>query len=121
MQPDVILAGSTPSVSALMRETRTIPIIFTNISDPVDTGLMPSLARPGANVTGFTAFEYSLAGKWLEILKEAVPHIIRPYSVHTHYIYARDATKKLRGRAEFMRIIDLDTLISLTFRLCRPS
>lgn len=77
LKPDALFAASTPAVVALMRETRTIPIIFTNLSDPVDTGLVPSLARPGGNVTGFTAFEYSLSGKWLEILKTAAPDITR--------------------------------------------
>jgi hypothetical protein len=75
LKPDAILAGNTPAVVALMQESHTIPIVFANLNDPVDTGLMPSLARPGGNVTGFTAFEYSLAGKWLEILKATVPSI----------------------------------------------
>jgi putative ABC transport system substrate-binding protein len=77
LKPDAILAGNTPGVVALMRESRTIPIVFASVSDPVDTGLVPSLAHPGGNVTGFTGFVYSLAGKWLEILKAIVPHITR--------------------------------------------
>jgi putative ABC transport system substrate-binding protein len=77
LRPDAILAPNTPSVLALMRETRTIPIIFVGLTDPVETGLVQSLARPGANVTGLAAFQYSLAGKWLEILKEAVPGVKR--------------------------------------------
>jgi putative ABC transport system substrate-binding protein len=77
LQPNVILASSTPAVVALLQETRTIPIIFTNLSDPVDTGLVPSLPHPGGNVTGFAAVQASMVGKWLEILKEAVPNITR--------------------------------------------
>jgi putative tryptophan/tyrosine transport system substrate-binding protein len=73
LQPDAILAGNTPSVIALLRETRTIPIVFTNVSDPVGSGLIASLARPGGNVTGLTAFASSLGGKWLQLLKELVP------------------------------------------------
>jgi putative ABC transport system substrate-binding protein len=73
LKPDVLFAGSTPSVSALLRETRTIPIVFANLSDPVGSGLVASLARPGGNATGFAAFEPSLGGKWLEILKQLVP------------------------------------------------
>jgi ABC-type uncharacterized transport system substrate-binding protein len=77
LKPDVMLAGNTPSVLALLRQTRTIPIVFTNLSDPVGTGVVENLARPGANATGFTAYEYSLAGKWLEILKEVAPVVTR--------------------------------------------
>jgi putative ABC transport system substrate-binding protein len=77
LKPDVIFAGNTPSALALLRQTRTIPIVFTNLSDPVGTGVVANLARPGANATGFTAYEYSLAGKWLEILKEVAPVVTR--------------------------------------------
>jgi putative ABC transport system substrate-binding protein len=77
LEPDVMFAGSTPSALALLRQTRTIPIVFTNLSDPVGTGVVENLARPGANATGFTAYEYSLAGKWLEILKEVAPFVTR--------------------------------------------
>jgi putative ABC transport system substrate-binding protein len=73
LKPDVLFAGSTPAVLALLQETRTIPIVFTNLSDPVGTGVVTSYAQPGGNATGFTAYEYSLAGKWLEMLKEVAP------------------------------------------------
>ena len=73
LNPDVLFAGNTPSVAALLRQTRTIPIVFANLSDPVGSGLVASLARPGGNATGFAAFDYSLGGKWLEILKQLVP------------------------------------------------
>jgi len=73
LQPDAILAGNTPSVVALLRETRTIPIVFTNVSDPVGSGLIASLGHPGANATGLTAFASSLGGKWLQMLKELAP------------------------------------------------
>ena len=73
LQPDVLFAASTPAVLALLQETRTIPIVFTNLSDPVGTGVVGSFARPGGNATGFSAYEYSLAGKWLEMLKEVAP------------------------------------------------
>jgi putative ABC transport system substrate-binding protein len=77
LKPDVIFAGNTPSVEALLRETRAIPIVFTNLADPIGTGVVGSLARPGGNATGFAAWEYSLAGKWLEILKEIAPAVTR--------------------------------------------
>jgi ABC-type uncharacterized transport system substrate-binding protein len=73
LKPDVLFAGSTPAVLALLQETRTIPIVFTNLSDPVGTGVVTSYARPEGNATGFTAYEYSLAGKWLEMLQEIAP------------------------------------------------
>jgi putative ABC transport system substrate-binding protein len=64
-------------VQALKRETRTIPILFANVADPVGSGLVPSLAKPGGNVTGFTAVEYAIIGKWLELLKEIAPGVER--------------------------------------------
>jgi putative ABC transport system substrate-binding protein len=75
--PDVILAIATPALVALRQETRAIPIVFVNVSDPIDGGFVDSMARPGGNVTGFTSFEYSVGGKWLELLKEAVPPLAR--------------------------------------------
>src|SRR5215469_1683903 len=77
LAPDVILAAGTLSVAALQRETRTIPIVFNNVSDPVGAGLVGSLARPGGNTTGFMIFEYSMSGKWLELLKQIVPSVTR--------------------------------------------
>ena len=76
-RPDVIFAGSTPSVTAIARATRTIPIVFANVSDPIGTGLVESLARPGGNLTGFTNYEYTVGGKWVEILKELEPRLRR--------------------------------------------
>ena len=71
--PDVILASSSASVAALQQVTRKIPIVFANVADPVGAGFVTSLARPGGNTTGFTAFEYSISGKWLELLNELAP------------------------------------------------
>jgi putative ABC transport system substrate-binding protein len=76
-QPDIILASSTPAPAALQQETRTIPIVFVNVSDPVATGLVPRLNQPGGNVTGFANFEPSMGGKWLELLSEIVPGLKR--------------------------------------------
>jgi putative tryptophan/tyrosine transport system substrate-binding protein len=75
--PDVILAHSSAAVGPLMKATRTIPIVFTTVADPVGAGYVDSLARPGGNATGFTNFEYAIAGKWLELLKEIVPNVKR--------------------------------------------
>src|SRR5262249_35230067 len=70
LQPDIILTSSTPATVAVQRETRTIPIVFANGGDPVATGIVPRLDRPGGNITGFAIYEPTLAGKWLELLAE---------------------------------------------------
>jgi putative ABC transport system substrate-binding protein len=75
--PDVILAHGNGPVSALLQTTRTVPIVFPIAGDPVGTGLVNSLARPGGNATGFAQFEFSLSGKWLELLKQIVPGVTR--------------------------------------------
>jgi putative ABC transport system substrate-binding protein len=77
LAPDVILAVSSPAVSPLLQVTRTIPIVFGFVADPVGAGYVESLARPGANATGFTGIEYSFAGKWLELIKEIAPPVKR--------------------------------------------
>jgi putative ABC transport system substrate-binding protein len=75
--PDVILASATPSIQALQQATRTVPIVFAIVADPVGAGFVDSLARPGGNVTGFTPFEYGISGKWLELIKELAPRVTR--------------------------------------------
>jgi ABC-type uncharacterized transport system substrate-binding protein len=77
LAPDVILAQSSPSIVALLQATRTVPIVFTLVADPVGAGYVDSLAHPGGNATGFTVFEYSIAAKWLELLKEIAPRVTR--------------------------------------------
>jgi putative ABC transport system substrate-binding protein len=70
LAPDVILASATPSVQALQRATRTVPIVFVSVTDPVGAGFVQSLARPGGNTTGFLQFEFGLSGKFLEVRVE---------------------------------------------------
>jgi putative ABC transport system substrate-binding protein len=77
LTPDVILAPGTSTVGALMQATRTVPIVFPIIADPVAGGFIESLARPGGNATGFMLFEYSISGKWLELLKQIAPGVTR--------------------------------------------
>ena len=77
LAPDVILAHGDSTAGALLQATRTAPIVFVLIADPVGGGLVDNLARPGGNVTGFMNFEYSLGGKWLELLKEVAPGVTR--------------------------------------------
>jgi putative tryptophan/tyrosine transport system substrate-binding protein len=75
--PDVILAAGTIGVTALQRVTRTVPIVFVRVADPIGAGIVDTLARPGGNVTGFMNYEYSLSGKWLEVLKQIEPQLTR--------------------------------------------
>jgi putative tryptophan/tyrosine transport system substrate-binding protein len=77
LAPDVILAQSSTAVALLLQTTRSVPIVFADISDPVGAGFVDSLARPGGNATGFMLLEYSLSGKWLELLKEIAPSVTR--------------------------------------------
>jgi putative ABC transport system substrate-binding protein len=77
LTPDVILAPGSVTTGPLLQATRTIPIVFATIPDPVGAGFVASLARPGGNATGFTAFEYGISGKWLELLKQLVPGLTR--------------------------------------------
>jgi len=77
LKPDLIVAATTPAVTALLEATQTVPIVFVQVIDPVGRGFIPNLGRPGGNVTGFVTFEFSMGGKWLETLKQAAPHVAR--------------------------------------------
>jgi putative tryptophan/tyrosine transport system substrate-binding protein len=77
LRPDLVVGHTTPVVAALQQESRTIPIVFVVVSDPVGSGFVASLPQPGGNITGFINLEGSLGGKWIELLKETVPHITR--------------------------------------------
>jgi putative ABC transport system substrate-binding protein len=77
LQPDIILTTATPPAVALQRETRTIPIVFTNLTDPVASGIVARLDRPSGNITGFALWEPSMGGKWLELLSEIAPGLKR--------------------------------------------
>jgi putative ABC transport system substrate-binding protein len=77
LAPDVTVANTTPAVRALQQATRSVPIVFANVVDPVGSGLVATLAHPRSNATGFVSFEYALAAKWLELLKEIAPRVTR--------------------------------------------
>lgn len=77
LQPDIIIGHNTPTTAALLQQTRSIPIVFVIVSDPVGSNFVASFSRPGGNVTGFTNIEPTMAGKWLEMLKEIAPRVNR--------------------------------------------
>ena len=77
LAPDVLLVSGASSLTPLLQATRTLPIVFTSVADPVGAGFVESMSRPGGNATGFIQFEYSLSGKWLELLKQVAPGVTR--------------------------------------------
>jgi putative ABC transport system substrate-binding protein len=77
LTPDIILAAATPGAMAVKQLTRTVPIVFARVADPVGAGILNSLARPGGNITGFMVFDFSFAGKWVDLLKQVAPHVTR--------------------------------------------
>jgi putative ABC transport system substrate-binding protein len=77
LSPDVILAGASPALAPLRQQTRTIPIVFVLVADPVGLGFVQSLARPGGNITGFSAYDAPMMGKWVQLLKEVAPGVTR--------------------------------------------
>jgi putative ABC transport system substrate-binding protein len=77
LQPDLILSHLTPTTTALLQQTRIIPIVFALVADPIGSGFVASFARPGSNVTGFIFTEPTMAGKWVELLKEIAPRVTR--------------------------------------------
>jgi putative tryptophan/tyrosine transport system substrate-binding protein len=80
LRPDIILTNGTPATVAIQRETRTIPIVFANVSDPIASSIVAALNQPGGNITGFVTLEASLGGKWLELLLEIAPGSSGPQS-----------------------------------------
>src|SRR5437660_8204177 len=77
LQPDLMVTGSTPATAAMLEQTHIIPIVFVLVADPVGSGFVASYPRPGGNVTGFTSIEPTMAGKWLELLKDIAPRVVR--------------------------------------------
>jgi putative ABC transport system substrate-binding protein len=75
--PDVIVGSSTPVIAAMKQATSSIPIVFASVNDPVGQGFISSLARPGANITGFTLIDFPIIGKWLDMLKDVIPDVSR--------------------------------------------
>jgi len=100
LQPDAVLVVSTPAVAAMVNETRTIPLVFVRVADPLGDGFVDSMAKPGGNVTGFTVLELSIAGKWLQVLKQIAPAVARVT------LMFNPATAPFRGGLDFLRVAE---------------
>ena len=85
LSPDVILTSGSATIGPLLQATRTVPVVFVNVSDPVGAGFVDSLAQPGGNATGFIQFEFGLSGKWLELLKQIAPGVMRAAVIRASY------------------------------------
>src|SRR6266404_6425756 len=131
LKPDCVLGQSTPVTAALMRATRTIPIVFVAVSDPIGSGFVVSLARPGGNITGFTVLHASIAGKYLEMLKEMVPQLARvaimykPHSVpDAGTFFSRpfiESARKLKVRPITVEVHDAPEIEDAIVKLGRES
>src|SRR5262249_13625875 len=101
--PDALFAAATPALVALQRETRSLPIVFAQVSDPVRLGFVASLARPGGNMTGFANFEYAIGGKWLEFLNDTTPRrrrvtvLVDPAIFHRPHTCRESKRQRLRS------------------------
>jgi putative tryptophan/tyrosine transport system substrate-binding protein len=104
LQPEAVLASSTPAVKALSGETRTVPIVFVRVADPLGDGLVDSMASPSGNVTGFSTFEVSIAGKWLQLLKEIAPGVARATFMFN------PATVPYKGGSDFLQGLEAAAL-----------
>jgi putative tryptophan/tyrosine transport system substrate-binding protein len=122
LQPDVILAQSTPVVAALQRETRAIPIVFAAVADPIGSGFVASMPRPGGNITGLMLFEASVTGKWLAMLKEIAPRLERVAFVvnpktapfYTYYLRAAESLSPSLGIKVVPSLVENAADIKLT-------
>jgi len=136
LAPDVLVATGGASVGPLLQATRTIPIVFANVPDPVGSGFVESLSHPGGNATGFVQFEYNLSGKWLEFLKQIAPNVtnaailwdptilagigqfaviqsVAPsFGVEVRAINVRDAAEIERGVAAFARVSNAGMVVA---------
>jgi putative tryptophan/tyrosine transport system substrate-binding protein len=110
LRPDVLVARSTPTTLALKRETDAIPIVFVNISEPVESGLAQTLARPGGNLTGFTNFESTIGGKWLQLLKQIDSRITRIGVIYNPQTapFARSFLNSVQSAASILSVRSVD-------------
>jgi putative tryptophan/tyrosine transport system substrate-binding protein len=107
LQPDVILSQTTPRTAAVQQETRTIPIVFVTVGDPVDSGFVASLPRPGGNLTGFINLEPSFGGKWLELLTEIAPGVKRVAMMFNPVTAASNYVRSFEGAARSLKVASI--------------
>ena len=123
LSPDLILVQTNPALTALLQTTSTVPCVFVQVSDPVDSGFVKSLAHPGGNLTGFTNFEPEMGGKWLQVLKENAPDIVRAVvllhadlPVHSAYLRAAETAGRQFGTAviaaEVRNVADIERAVT---------
>jgi len=119
LQPDLILSHNTPTTAALLRQTRTIPIVFAVVTDPVRSGFVASFPRPGGNVTGFTNIESTMPGKWLELLKELAPRTSQIAILFNPLTspYAESYLDPLKAAARLLRVEAIATPVRDTSEL----
>jgi putative ABC transport system substrate-binding protein len=104
LKPDVIVCEGTPVVAALQQATRTISIVFVNANDPIGSGFVASIARPGGNITGFVSFEPAMGGKWLETLKEVAPDVARVALVYNPQTHTGQHFQSIEGAARSLAV-----------------
>jgi putative ABC transport system substrate-binding protein len=108
LAPDAILASTAPALAALQQQTRTIPIVFVIVPDPVGRGLVTSLARPGGNITGFSSWDAAIIGKWLQLLKEAAPDVTRVAAIfNPDTAFAPSLNREIEGAPSFGMLMKL--------------
>jgi putative tryptophan/tyrosine transport system substrate-binding protein len=111
LKPDLVLVTNTPSAMAILEVTHQIPVLFVNVTDPVGSGIVSSLSNPGGNATGFTNFEFSMGGKWLQILKEVAPDIKRTAIIFNPEVapFSEGYIRTFRAGAESL---DVDAILA---------
>ncbi len=126
LTPDVIVAESTPAAMALRQETAAVPIVFVQVANPIGSGLVASLARPGANLTGFTNFEPTIGGKWLELLKEIAPGVTRAVAIFNPETHSGQYWQSLEAAApsampDSFTLTHRELIVTLTARHRLPA
>jgi putative ABC transport system substrate-binding protein len=113
LAPELIIANSTPVLAALRQETRTIPLVFVQVIDPVSRGFVATLARPGGNITGFTNFEFPMGSKWIEILKEVAPVTARVATIYNPQTapYGEEFFRQIKAAGFSLTIEAIDTQV----------